>query len=116
MEQLHVLCHHTDALAQRLGVRLRDGDVPDANFAMLDVIKPEQESRQGGLATACASQHAQHFAGLQGERDVLQDWYVKRIAELNVAKLNFERAFWKRLPFPIAIKGWKRSISSTRRM
>ena len=74
--------------AQLLAAHLRGVDAVEQDLARVDLVEPHQQVDQGGLAGAGRPDDRDRLARLDGQRHVLDQRPVRRVAERHVVELD----------------------------
>ncbi|MCY1359782.1 hypothetical protein D9M69_463770 [compost metagenome] len=107
-EQLNVLGHVADVVAQLADVDLADIHTIDQQRAVIRLIQPHQQLRQRALARAASANDADLLAGTDRQVDVLQrQILLLRVGEVELAALNatLQHLAAERTLFEIALLG-----------
>src|SRR6266581_2787771 len=88
VKQLHILCDHTDQVAQITALCLPQIGVTKADDATSRIIQAEEESCERSLPAPGASEQPQHLSWLDAKRNVLDDHLFFAIAEAHVIELD----------------------------
>ena len=99
LEQRNVLRHHRDRLAQALLRDFCDVLAIDHDAALLDVIKPLQQHKNGGLAAAGLSDQTDPLTRLETEAEFVEHLNSTGITERNIVEGNGRAALDQRLGF-----------------
>ena len=83
-EEVRVLKHHTQRVPQVGFLDLVDVDAIVADFAVVDVVEPVDEVGDGGLTGTGGAHKGNLLTGLGEEGDVVEDDFVRRIAEVHI--------------------------------
>ena len=87
-EEVHVLKHNAERMAQIGLFDAVDVDAVIFDLAVGDVVEPVDEVRDGGLACAGRADEGELLAGLGVERDVVQDGLLRVIAEVDAVETD----------------------------
>ncbi len=88
MEQLRLLQHEGDVLAEGAGRHLADVDAVDEHLAAGGVVEPGNQARQRALAAAAAADQADHLPWRGRERDVVEHGSSWHVGERHVTELH----------------------------